>query len=100
MLCEHYGLEKMLGVAQEECAELIQAISKYNRAFGGGCDTTVTEAEANVIEELADVGIIKDELSYFFNKASIDHIRRAKLARQISRAGLSSESGGGKKDEN
>ena len=31
-IANHYGLESQMSVAQEECAELIQAISKLRRA--------------------------------------------------------------------
>lgn len=31
-IAEHYGMEAQLDVLQEECAELIQAVSKYKRA--------------------------------------------------------------------
>ena len=30
-IVEHYGIGVQMGVAQEECAELIQAISKVRR---------------------------------------------------------------------
>ena len=45
------GGEKKLRIAQEECAELIQAISKYLR------DPDCSENRLAVLEELADVCI-------------------------------------------
>lgn len=46
-IIKHYGVDAQLGIAQEECAELIKAISKYKRAPGG-------YAVADLAEELAD----------------------------------------------
>ena len=45
------GGEKKLRIAQEECAELIQAISKYLR------DPDCSENQLAILEELADVYI-------------------------------------------
>lgn len=49
-----YGNEAQLCVAMEECAELIQAISKYKR-YG-------SKAQEQVAEEIADVLIVVDEV--------------------------------------
>lgn len=48
---------EILGIMQEECAELIQAISKYRRANGDGIPTSLDRKTAynNMVEELADV---------------------------------------------
>jgi len=53
-----YG-EKQLDIAQEECAELIQAISKWKR-YGN------EKAKLNVIEEVADVTIMLEQLKIMF----------------------------------
>lgn len=53
-----YG-EKQLDIAQEECAELIQAISKWKR-YGD------TNAKLNVIEEVADVTIMLEQIKIMF----------------------------------
>lgn len=60
------GLETLLECAEEECAELIQAICKMKRANGHGQPTEVTkeEATANLIEELADVKMCIDAILY------------------------------------
>lgn len=52
----HYGAAAQLNVAQEECAELIQAISKIIR-YG-----TAGKYRENLIEEMADVHICIEQL--------------------------------------
>lgn len=46
-----------LDILMEECAELIQAASKYKRSMGFGLPTPVSKEDAisNFIEEVADV---------------------------------------------
>ena len=58
-MADHNGLRNALELMQEECAELVQAISKQRRAV-----TRVNWANAmdHVIEEMADVSIMLDEL--------------------------------------
>ena len=60
------GLDVILSSTQEECAELIQAISKYNRARGIGQRTNIPleDAESQLIEELADVKLCIEEILY------------------------------------
>ena len=62
-IADHYGLDKQLDMLQEECAELIQAVSKYKR--------TRTTA---IVEEMADVYIMLYQITYLLNKeaASVD----------------------------
>lgn len=50
----------------EECAELIKAISKYNRSIGIGQPTPITTDEAyhNMVAEIADVVICVEQLCY------------------------------------
>lgn len=50
-----YGAEAQHVVAMEECAELIKAISKYLR-------TSDIEELDNIIEEIADVEIMLEQL--------------------------------------
>lgn len=59
-IANHYGLESQMSVAQEECAELIQAISKLRRAGAWPQPTAkgreaYTKARYLVAEEMADV---------------------------------------------
>ena len=77
-IAEFYGKESQLDILQEECAELVQAISKYRR--GGSFQLT--------LEEIADVEIMIEQIKYLNTDAEnrmIEKIRDGKLDRQIQR---------------
>lgn len=52
-IIEHYGVRNQLGIAMEECAELIQAISKMNRTNGDAEE--YMKSKLHLEEEIADV---------------------------------------------
>lgn len=66
------GLQSVLDVTMEECAELIQAVSHYKRACGIGQKTSVGRQDAlnNLCEEAAQVKCCIDSLSYMLDIAS------------------------------
>lgn len=76
-IADHYGLDSQLSILQEECAELIQAVSKYRRG----------ESNLLVLEELADVEIMVAQIRYLAGKNSviIDEFKDKKIKRQIER---------------
>lgn len=63
------GKDVLLWQIQEECAELIQAVAKYNRCRGIGQITKIPkqEAEQNLVKELADVEICLEQVKYLLN---------------------------------
>lgn len=63
------GKDALLWQIQEECAELIQAVAKYNRCRDIGQITEVSkqEAEQNLVKELADVEICLEQVKYLLN---------------------------------
>ena len=76
----NYGRHAQLDILQEECAELIQAISKIRRS--------TPNAEEHFIDEMADVSIMvyqmiadfdEDEKTSFYKKIN------EKLDRQLER---------------
>jgi NTP pyrophosphatase (non-canonical NTP hydrolase) len=73
---ETFGIEKQLAMLQEECAELIAAVSHYNRGRCGALD--------NLIEEIADVSIMLDQISLAFDR-DITPLRTWKLERLKAR---------------
>lgn len=79
---EHYGLEQQMNILQEECAELIQAISKYRR-YGE------VQGE-NLTEEIADVLVMIDQVKILLNISDADILNRKKLKteRQLRRIAL------------
>lgn len=79
-IARYYGKEPQIGVAQEECAELIQAISKIRRE---GENTKTLE---NLIEELADVNIMCAQLEALFGvRFRVANCMTRKLDRQLKR---------------
>lgn len=83
VIAAHYGLSEQLNMAQEECAELIQAISKYRR-----------KGNSNIPEEIADVEIMCKQLKYLMNcEDEIEQIKVRKVARQIERINAEIEEG-------
>ena len=66
-ILDFYPHDGQLLIAQEECAELIQAISKWKRAAAKGDAEMLRRALANVIEEIADVRIMCAQLVEIFS---------------------------------
>ena len=65
----HYGHDAQSMVHMEECAELIQAVSKMRRvrqAFLDGQDVDDGEAYENLVEEMADVLICLEQLQEMY----------------------------------
>lgn len=80
MIAEHYGKEPQMGVAQEECAELIQAISKIRRKGESG------ETLGHLAEEIADVNIMCKQLTLLFGLSlAVSRNIDLKLKRQLER---------------
>ncbi len=69
-----YGTEAQLGMVQEECAELIAAISHYKRRRS-------SEAEEEVIEETADVLIMVEQARLMLGPQRVDRVIGVKLER-------------------
>ena len=73
---EHYGREKQCMMTAEECAELIQALSKALRHEG---ESFIRQ----VAEEVADVEIMLEQVKRMFglSSAMVEEYKRIKLAR-------------------
>lgn len=80
---ERYGVQSQRRQLVEECAELIQAISKFERACEGG---DFRAARDELLGELADVKIMiaQFEEGYFGSEAVSAEIDK-KLGRQMRR---------------
>ena len=73
-----WGPEMQMIVAIEEMSELTKALTKYIRAYD------VTEIEANIREEMADVGIMLNQLSLIFGDTTEEEICKLnRLQRRI-----------------
>ena len=76
----HYGRAAQLGILQEECAEMIQAVSKVRRGTAG--------ADEHFIDEIADVSIMVNEfLTDFDEDEKTEYYKKVneKLDRQLDR---------------
>lgn len=75
-IADHYGKDPQLSMLQEECAELIQAVSKYNRT--GNFD--------KIIEEISDVEVMIEQIKYLFNCSdNVEKVKEEKIKRQLER---------------
>lgn len=76
-----FGKDNQMRIAQEECAELIQALSKYHRY--GKSKQYADAALANVKEEMVDVQIMLDQLQmiFGFTDKELDEVRAMKTER-------------------
>ena len=74
-----YGVEAQCDVAVEEMAELTKAIVKIRRVAD---DYEKTQAALdNLLEEIADVDIMIDQLKIMWGPKQVEEYRRKKLAR-------------------
>jgi len=70
-----WGEKLQVGMAIEECSELIVELSKYLR-FG------LSSAHYGVIEEIADVEIMIEQLKHIFDcDESVESVKKKKLVR-------------------
>lgn len=87
-IVKHYGIRSQLGIAQEECAELIQAISKVQRNKNEYADSVeFVNERRRVVEEMADVIVCLNQLQYIFlvPDQELSEIVDRKISRQVSR---------------
>lgn len=85
-LVKKNGIRFQSMIAQEECAELIQAISKCYR----NKELIPTEVRENLIEEMADVMICLEQLKVIFhiNEEELKCWIEAKENRLLTKEGL------------
>lgn len=90
-ILDHYGAANQRLQLIEECAELIQAINKYNRAIGSittGYYPDVIKAENDIGREIADVLIMIEQIStalFKDDRSFIDEVIECKLNKQLQR---------------
>lgn len=81
---ETYGVQAQCDVAIEEMAELTKALMKTRRVPDD--DHAAQEhARSNVIEEIADVEIMIDQLKIMYGEHYVNAVREQKLVRLESR---------------
>lgn len=77
-IADHYGLNNQMMQAIEEMGELTQAIVKVYR---NGLDNE----RDSLIEELADVEIMIEQLDYLLGDNQIEKVKAYKINRQMNR---------------
>lgn len=85
---KHYGIESQKLILMEECAELIQAVSKLTRAENNGKPFEKIQAAVDMVEEIADVQImIEQVLKHYFKDGDsrVNYFIDEKLIRQLGR---------------
>lgn len=85
-ILEHYGIESQRRILVEECAELIQAISKVER------NGSTTEMIRNLFAEIADVEIMLEQVKHYYSEYGTERLIDYKLNRQLERIKKESES--------
>lgn len=85
-IIDKYGIQIQSNIAMEECAELIQAISKCLRSK----EIVPMTVREHLIEEMADVSICLDQLKvmYCIDDYEIDSWKKMKEERLIKMAEL------------
>ena len=78
-ILEHYGIESQRRILVEECAELIQAVSKVERS--GSSSETIK----NLFAEIADVEIMLEQVKYYYSEYGTKRLIDYKLIRQLER---------------
>ena len=87
-IIEHYGISKQYRQLVEECAELIQAITKLERAKEQQDDGVIYVAGCGVREEIADVTIMLEQIKstpLLGSEKSLNRLIEYKLNRQLER---------------
>lgn len=81
-ILDHYGFDAQLEILIEECAELIQAVQKFKR-YGYSIDSA--DYYLNLMEELADVGVMADQIILAVGESTVIEIAEKKVERQLKR---------------
>ena len=90
-IADFYGYEAQARQTMEECGELITALNKQWRLdeFGGtdvGTKTKKAQAYANVVSEIADVGVMLAQLIYLLDcENDVVQVMDDKVQRQLQR---------------
>lgn len=96
-IAEHFGETVQMQQLVEEMSELTKAICKYARLNGQGqpiADSVTKDAvEANLVEELADVKLVLEQVIYLHDcKDKVENIMTEKIAKVNERIQKSSSS--------
>ena len=77
-----WGYDAQSTMCIEEMSELTKALCKYSRF---GKDSAPQEIKDNVIEEIADVLNMAEQMAYYFGKDAVTLARQKKIARTLNK---------------
>lgn len=78
---EGWGYDAQALMTIEEMSELTKALCKYNRYK----NSNNPKLKEDVIEEIADVLNMAEQMAYFFGKEEVEKIRDEKIERSLKR---------------
>lgn len=86
-IINYYGLDHQLLQLTEECAELIQAISKYRRAKEEHGRAEIYQSEVDLRMEVADIMVLFDQIAGRMDMSDEElyHMAAYKIDRQLGR---------------
>lgn len=84
-IINHYGIRKQERQLVEECAELIQAMTKLQRAYESGEAGKIDRARHNLEGEIADVEIMLQQIKSRYVSWGTEKMIDYKLNRQLER---------------
>lgn len=73
-----FGRHSQMMMMVEEMSELTKAIIKYHRVTNMRDRPSSVQ---NILEEIADVQIVLDQMKIMFDRQSIEHVEQEKLKR-------------------
>lgn len=82
-----YGDKNQVDMCIEECAELQKALLKYRRETNKGFPDVekVKEAKEAIIDELADVTVMVEQMKIIYGYEAVEERIRFKIDRQMQR---------------
>lgn len=81
---EKWGENAQLDQMIEEMAELTVAINKLKRLKSGEKKLSVDVVYDNLLEEIADVKIMLEEMEFMFGKEKIDNMYKKKMQKFLN----------------
>ena len=79
---DKWGYDAQSLMCIEEMSELTKALCKYKRF---GKEDYLQEIKDNILEEIADVLNMVEQLKYYFGEEKVEEIRKQKIERTLKK---------------
>lgn len=86
ILLDTFGADIQYRFAIEEMSELTKSICKYQRKIENASKEEKEKLCDDVIEEIADVLVCAEQLSFMFGNEKVQKVKDFKIARALNRA--------------